>query len=380
MTVSAILLAFAVAGCDSKGDTPAPATSKSGPAAASTPAKPSTSAATTAAPATGGKGLAAAGNDAAVVDLAKKAITCKQDDWGNFGTDCADYKAWEDSKLFEDGKADATLVNFIEDSDDKVRTLAYTKLYYGSHTKTFEDKGLTDRILTAAENEKGEKLIEKAGNIAGRVDVTATGAFDRIKKLFASGPKPMKLALTSMVVASGNNYKNEDVWAWHKGLLQDADGDIRKKAMQTYWGTPSNMRGKDVCAIRAENFGHTDVLVAALACAHSSGTQNCIDDLDKAIAEVDKRHKAGQITDKATDFLDVLGDPWKNAKVTDAQKKKKVEIAKSLATDTKLPDNIRRGALERVFQGDPAAGKALAQTLLSDKAIGTYAKTIVDKK
>ncbi len=327
----------------------------------------------------GGVGMNAAGDDPAVVAIFKAAIACKVDESGYFDSDCPAMKEFEESKLL-DGKADPTLLNLMKDPDDKVRRLAFKKLAWRGDEKTFKDKVAAGRILDAAEAEKTEANLELAGEVVGHIDVKETATFDRVKKLFAGAGIKMKKQLDRTLMAMGYNTKNDEVWAWHKGLLADADAQVRQNAMGAYWGTPGNLRRAEVCVIYKENFGHADPLVSAKAAAYSSGGSECIADLEAAINEVSKRGKANGIPSEATDYNSVLGDPWKNSKITPAHKKHKLAVSKELALNTKLPDNIRRGAVESAYGNDPVAGKALAASLVKDKAIGSYAKSVVDKK
>lgn len=381
LRVAMVLLALAACGKKKEGGTETPpAGSGSGSAAAAPSGSGSGSAAPapTTPPAAGGKGLAAAGSDAAVVTLFKNAIACKVDDDGNFDSECPAIKTLDDSKAFEDGKADATLLNAIEDGDEKVRYLAYDKFSNASE-KTWQDKAAAERILAVAEGEKSEKNQREVASLVARLDMKATGMFDRVKKYYASGSKDVKKKL-ARVVSSAENTKNDEVWAWHKSLLADPEPEVAREAMSAYFGNPGNLRRPEVCAIYKENFGHKDAIVAAKAASGTAGAKDCSADLDAAIAEVEKRGKAKDIPSDATDFLSVLGNPFSNDAVTPAQKAKKAAVAKGLATNTALPDNIRRGALEKLVESDPAAGKATATSLLKDKAIGDYAKSIVDKK
>ncbi len=384
LSVAVVLFALTACGKKKEGGTEAPpAGSGSGSAVAAAPAgsgsgSGSAAPAPTTPPAAGGKGMAAAGNDAAVVTLFRNALACKPDENGDVDSECPGMKALSDSNAFEDGKADATLVNLAEDGDEKVRSLAYDKMdYLGS--KTLQDKAVAERIYAAAEAEKAEKNQRGAAGVVARFDVGATGTFERLKKYYAAGSKDVKKKL-ARVVGSAENTKNEDVWAWHKSLLADPEPEVAREAMGAYFGNPGNLRRADVCAIYKENFGHKDAVVASKAASGTAGAKDCAADLDAAIAEVEKRGKAKDIPSEATDFLSVLGNPFNNDAVTPAQQKKKAAVAKGLATNAALPDNIRRGALEKLNEADPAAGKATAQSLLKDKAIGDYAKSIVDKK
>jgi hypothetical protein len=122
--------------------------------------------------------MAAAGNDPAVVAIFKAAVACKVDESGSFDSDCPAMNEFDDSKVFE-SKADVTLLNLIEDPDDKVRRLAFKKLAQRGDEQTFKDKVAVGRILDAAEGEKTEANLE----VVGHIDVKETGTFDRVKKL-----------------------------------------------------------------------------------------------------------------------------------------------------------------------------------------------------
>ena len=79
--------------------TPAPAPALAPPPVPAAPA----------APKPGATGLAAVDNDPAFVALAKAVLTCKVDEYGNFDSDCAGLKAYDDSNAANDGKMDGRI-------------------------------------------------------------------------------------------------------------------------------------------------------------------------------------------------------------------------------------------------------------------------------
>lgn len=362
MRAAALAIAVAATGACGKG------TSGAGPAGSASAA-----------------GSAAIGGDDPVIALARAAATgCKVDEYGNYDSDCAAYKALDDSALIADGKGDASLVKLLEDPSDVMRRLGVEMLR--SHAKAaWDDKDLAGRILAVAEKETSQKVaFSSLGGDIGSIHVKATGTLERIKAIVKS-PKDPAMAQSIVRSLIGANPTDDDVWAWQKERIKDGDPKIRKAAIGAFWGNPFNLRPAQTCAVYRENFTHSDGAVAAIAMSHSSGSERCIGDLDAAIDETEKRLKAGAPgvpDDAASDLFNTLRDPWKNEKVTDKQKKRKLAIAKEAAQNTKLSAMIRRVALGAVKDDDPAGAKAFAQKFLKDKEkdVASLAKSISEGK
>src|SRR5262249_4327301 len=112
--------------------------------------------------------------------LARAVLPCKSYD-ASFDSSCPGMKAWSDARDdFNEGKADAPLVAMTGDANEKVRYLGAYKLnQYGKVFMT--DKALAEALVTAAEKEKSKFAGYELGAAVGRIQVRATGTFDRVK-------------------------------------------------------------------------------------------------------------------------------------------------------------------------------------------------------
>jgi hypothetical protein len=309
------------------------------------------------------KGIDAAGNDPAVVALAKKAAGCKWTDYG-FDYDCADKKAWEQSELLKEGKADATLVSMLEDSNEGVRWLAVNGLS-NNGSKYQTDKALAERVMAVAEGEKAKSVARSVGSVAGRIKMKGVGLVDRGKALFKSPtPKDTRLGF----IGSAQFANSDDFYELTKELAKsDPDTEIRDAAMSAYWtGTPS-AKNAEVCALwlelshdeKNEEFAAHAAYFAAFY-PHNSG---CKAEWDTMLGDIEKRAKAG--TAKSSYWGSALYYLHGQSAASAAQKKRAIAIAKTMAGNKSNSANARVRALELVGEKDPG-GKAFVNKFVND--------------
>lgn len=314
-------------------------------------------------PAGNAKGIDAAGNDAAVVALAKKVLAgCKWSDYG-FAYDCADRKAWDDSELTKDGKADATLVSMLEDQNEQIRWLAAMTLS-NKGDKYLTDKLLADRVLDAALAEKSKSVARNMGNAAGRIKLGDVGLVDKAKPLGKVPTlKELRLGFIGAV-----QYANRDAYYTYTVDLAktDTDHDIRDAAMSSFWtGTP-NSKVADVCALWLDlSHDPNDEELAAHAAyfdAFFPFDNGCRAQWDTMLSDIEKRAKAG--TAKSSNWGFALGYLWDQKAATPAQKKKAIAIAKMIADNKNNGTNARAYALDAVAR-EPA-NKSYIQKFTKD--------------
>jgi hypothetical protein len=364
-TFGLLLALSVVTACGDKGGA-APSGSGSAAAAASGSAKP----------AAGGKGLAAAGNNADVVALAKKAIACKYDTQWDY--DCADFKAWSDAKILEDGAQDATLVNMLEDPDDKVRSIAALGLN-SKGDKYRTDKDMAGRVIAAAQSEKSDKVdIEQLGAAVGAIKVKPTGTWDRVKKLLETGPDKLKKGILEMVNFSNND--DDAVFDYVSGLTKDANPIVKHQALSAFWNI-GNRRIDDKCKIYQANLASTDDAMSGLA---AMGISQCLEKSDKVDAlldELDRRIKAAApLPAEFGNSIAFILDP--TSKVNDAERKRTVKSALSFLACAKCGTEPKSRFLDRLLVADPAKAKPVLTKLEKDKdtALAKDAKDALDKK
>lgn len=303
-----------------------------------------------AAPAKPKIGLEAPGNDPKVVALARKAITCKFEG-SSFDSQCADYKAWkEEEDAFSANKADATLVAFLEDPDEKVRALGGARLT-GWGAGAFVDKALAERLLTVAEKPKGQQPGEM-GTIVGHIKLKETGLFPRIKTLLANGEAGnlMRGAIIENLLAA--NPESDEVFALTRGLFDDAAlGRAAFEALEE----GGHSKEKETCELYAATLEHADDYLASRSAVQMVGFP-CPAQLDTMLKSLEARLKAKKVTDGH--FPDALAELCKAKDATAAQKKKALALTHKIAEDKSIKTAYVRGsAVDAAVVCDEKGGK-----------------------
>lgn len=364
LILAASMTVLALSACDDK--TPAASgTSATGTAAVTASAS--------AAAATASTGLAAAGNDAAVVTLAKEALTCK---WSAAGlaSNCKALKAWRTSTAMKGGKADATLMNMIEDKDKKVRWLAATALKTvgrGHH----DNKAQATRLLDAVDKEKEPSVLGHLGAAVGRINLEKTGLEGRVKKLIEAHPsKPLRHSVVRSVLSSNRTLMFDYLM---KIAREGKDGQMRKAAAAAFWtGTPTG-KHEDACKLWLELAGDGDNDLAgnsAYHCAFYPHTGGCQGQWDALLDVIDKKAGDGKVVSTMT--ATALQYLHNQKKASDKQKSRCLAIAKKLAKNADNKATARGRAIELVAKLDPK-GKAFAKTFEDDK--DGYVKSVAKR-
>jgi len=304
------------------------------------------------------KGLGAAGNDAGVVDLAKKVLGCK---WGNYGFDssCPEMKAFMESQLVRDGKADATFVNFLDDPDEHVRWLGSRGL--SQRGKTYKtDKALAERIVTVAEGEAQKTVAQELGGVVGGIKHADTGLGERIKAMAKSHAiQQMRTSMLSRMLFTNG----ETLYDFVKDIAtNDKDAVVRKAAMSAFWtGTPPS-KAADSCAMW---LGFVDDSIdevageASYLCAFYPQGGGCKTEWDPLLDKIEKRAKEGTI--KSTQMASALFYLHRQAGASDAQKKRTLAVARQLVENKSNSGMARGRALELLAEKDPDAAKLLTK-------------------
>ncbi|MRG93112.1 hypothetical protein [Polyangium spumosum] len=324
------------------------------------------------------KGIEAAGNDAAVVELAKKALGCN---WGAYGFDsrCPEMKALTESELVRDGKADATLVNFLEDPNEHVRWLGSRIL--SQRGKAFRtDKALAERIVVVAEGEKSKTVAQELGGVVGGIKHADTGLGDRIKKMAKEhAVQQMRTSLLARMLFSNG----ETLYDFVKDIAtNDKDTIVRKAAMSAFWtGTPPN-RAADSCkmwlAFVDDPADDVSGEAAYLTAFYPQGG-GCKAEWDPLLDKIEKRAKEGTV--KSTQMSSALFYLHRHAGSSDAQKKRALVVARAIVENKANVGMARGRALELVAEKDPDAKKLLEklQQEDTDVFVKRRAKDLVDK-
>jgi hypothetical protein len=342
-----------IGGCNKKEEAAKPGSDK--PTAAASAEKPAAT------------GLNAPGNDPKIVELAKKALTCKwegKDDvvFAAFDNACPEYKAWRDEKAaFADKKGEATLVNFIEDPDEKVRYLGEKRL--GDDLGLLKDQKLAARVLTVAEKNKlpRDYLL---GVIIGNIVLEDPTLFPRIKKLYAAN-KDINFRPAVVTDLLPSNPDNQEVFDWTHEIMKDtADKRNAGTAATAMWKMKTDKPAR--CDAFMEHVeGTEEELVSHGASFITSPSLNCEAHFDKVLAVMDKHVKAKKANGTDTNVLRNICAPKSKAKP--AQQATALALAKTLADDKTLDGLVRAGGIDAAFACDEKGGKAYANKFAGEK-------------
>ena len=316
--------------------------------------------------ASGTKGLADPSNDKALVDLTKPVLTCK---WASYGFDanCPAYKAWSESDLFKNGAGDATLVNYLDDPDEKVRYLGARML--GQKGNAYrKDGALATRVVDGADKETSKVVVSPLGRAVGSIDLVAVGLAPRVETMIESHSNDdLREALAGGTMSA--NREAPGMYALFVKLARaDKNAKVRKAAAASFWtGTP---RGKheDVCKLWLELAGDKDGDLAghsAYHCAFSPLEGGCTGQWDALLSLIERQAKSGEV--KSSFTASALKYLYDQKKVSAAQKKRALAVAKLLVENTKNDGSARGSALEFVGKQDPG-GKAYAARFDNDAA------------
>ncbi|HEY4180957.1 MAG TPA: hypothetical protein VGM90_29140 [Kofleriaceae bacterium] len=322
VSIAALALVFS---CSGKKTEPAATGSGSGSGSAPAPAKVEPPA----------KGLAAKDNDPAIVALAKEGIKCKADgdrlEWN-----CDGFKAWRDSKLFEDNKGDATLTNLLEDPDEKVRSLAVDRFQHLAP----KDPAQVKRMLAAAQLETSTIVAEWLGRSLGAADVAKAGVAADANKLIADSKSP---ELRNGLITGGASNA-----AYFDTILEvgneSTDVKLRHAAVEAFYNNTPEGKEADVCKMWLGNVDNADAETAGAATSLEGRVGSCKDNYDALLDKIDARQKNGTIANaEMVSSLHWLND---GSSATDAQKKRAIDLGKAIASNEKLPQDARGGAVE----------------------------------
>lgn len=323
MTVLALAL-----GCSSKKADPAPAPEAAKPEAKAEP------------PA---KGLANKANDAAVVTLAKAAQACKPDG-SRLEYNCEGYKAWRDSPLFSDNKADATLLNLLEDADEKVRFLGAERLAAGPT----QDAAAAKRVLAAAQAETSTLVADKLGKALGGIDGKKTGIAADASKLVADHKLP-ELRLGLITAGASNESLADAILAL---ATESTDEKMRLAAEVAFFNNTPAGKEADVCKMWLANVDHANAEISGEAAAVCGRTSACKASWDRLLDKIEARVKTGSVrNDRLAAALQWIHD---GSESSAKQKTRTVTLAKAIASNVKNDAFARKGMIEFLAPLDKA--------------------------
>jgi hypothetical protein len=328
IAVLAVAVAFA-SSCNKSDAPPAPAPGAADPKPAPKEEPPA-------------KGLAAKANDPAVVTLAKAAITCKPDG-SRLEWNCDGFKAWRDSELFKDAKSDATLVNLLEDTDEKVRFLGADRFA----ERATEDAAVAKRVVAAAQAETSTLVADRLGKALGKLD-EKTGVAADVGQIIADS-KLADLRVGAIIGGASNPALFDAIL---KVAAESTDDKMRLAAEGAFYNNTPAGKEADVCKMWLANVDHENAEIAGEG-AHLTGrVSSCKQSWDSLLDKIDARVKAGTVGfHQMAAALNWLHD---GSESTAPQKKRAITIAKALVSNTKIDAFIRSRAIEFLGPNDPA--------------------------
>jgi hypothetical protein len=365
------------------------------PKEASPPPGPATKAPVPAKPAVG---LDHPANSPAVVAEIKKVLTNCDAKWkpDGFDSDCPAMKEYVDSKLYADGKEDATLLNVLEDPSEKTRFLATRQLFSIFARAYKKDKVLAARVLTAAQKEKSPAVVKLLGKAVAYIAAKETGLAPAIKKL-ALNPAVAQ-PVRNGVVAFFLNENSDDPVAYEmtkEVLAKEKDKDLRLAAIRAL-SSAESAHAEEVCKLWSDLLkdpepdvvmnatarltrGSSGVWFDGTSSSGGGGLSKCTPaQQEAALAAVEAVAKAGKIND--SDWLDAFrtfsdddakAQPWVKGLV-----KKIVAGLQTVIANDKNGSGQRGRALRRLAEVDLKLAKGVAKKYLKDKDLKDDAEAV----
>lgn len=366
LTGAAAVALVVVLGACSKDEGAKSEPSSSKPAKTATAPKSSTAAT----PGAGGeKGLAAKDNDPKVIALLQPVLKCPWES-GGFKLECEDWVKWQDAKdEFKDGAADNTLINLMEDPDEKVRYAATWKLDF-SGAKYQKDKNLATRVVAVAEQEKTTKFAGLLGSTLAEIDFDKTGLWERIKALATKSEHAhLRVSLLSHMLTENKDFAPAVALAME--AIKHPDPQIKQAAVSAF-RKYAGAKKVEACKFLLDNSDEHDPAapepaeeLAVQAARSLAENPECEASIDPLLDLIEKRLKDKHVRLPAWDWAvsNVCGNP----KANDKQKARGEAIAKALSTPDTNNTYVRRDALDAVLKCDPKGGNAVVQGYTSDK-------------
>jgi hypothetical protein len=313
------------------------------------------------------KGLAATDNDPAIIALVKAALDCP---WNGheFPPGCREYFALHSTLRVAGAAADKTLVNLLEDPDERVRSIGITALWSPQRPRFQPDKDLACRVIAAAEKEAptGTAAVYWGGVVAS-IDFERAGVLDRV----AAMVKNEQLGEVRWVVVERMPFANkESPGAARLAMDMAKDPDPKMKAAAL--SALSHFSGAnvpDICKSLLSKTADEDDEAASQA-ASALGTMmldsRCAEAVDGLLTSVEKRAVAKPSDNSvwgAALYLVCIPSA-----IDPAQRTRAARLARTLAASSTAGDRLRCAALDAILRCDPTNGTATVTTYLKDKS------------
>ena len=309
------------------------------------------------------RGLGAHGNDPALVDLAKKAKACGWDARG-VSEECAAAIAWAAATDgFTAGRADATLVSFLEDADERVRWLAATKLQ-AIGASFASDRALAERVVTAGERETSARVAPALGALLADVQVEKTNTFDRVRAMAVKHALP-QLRAALIANLSRKNPTVSAAFELTRELVRDPDKEVRLAAVGAFYMRGGGRRPEDTCQIWAQNLDNDmDAEVAAVASELLSRWGRCQSAYGALLESQAKRLEEGR-TDSPR-YAASLGFVCEDKRSQPRERERATDLVHKMADNKALDAEVRAAALDAAIACDPVGGRDFVKKFAED--------------
>jgi hypothetical protein len=375
----ALALLICAAGCGKSAD-PAPSSSAAPSASAPPPAS---------------AGVGAAGADPILTTPVKAVIDTCSAGWrpgSGFEAACPAFQAFSALKIPR-GAQDATLVDLLDDPNEKVRSLGARGLaMWGGAFTT--DKALAERVIAAAGKETSEAFAGILGNVAGHIDAAATGLGEPIKGLVLRDGALQELqagVISSFLPANTASALSFDLT---RDMAKRGPNTRVRNAAVTALSAIYDKHGDEVCEIWMDALKAPEEAPAANAASRlTTGaswigySQNgwsttssyfirenrCAKLQGAALAAIEARAKSSKLVEDAwvTALAGVFRDDLKTT--TAADKARALTIARGLVEKKEHSPTLRGAALRFVGKKDPQ-GPAFAAKFEKDPDV--FLKTV----
>ena len=294
------------------------------------------------------RGLDAAGNDPALVALAREALECYQK------ANCEAQRKWYEPFHLGRQVDFKTLVNLVEDEHPEIRSLAVgilrgKKGQPGFHT----DVALATRVLDALEREQDEHVAREIALAAGFIDVKATGLESRMLNIMRMDTRErVRVAITESILS--NNWDVPTVTAAVKGMTGDASSDVRAAAIRAF----------DVAELRAEAcpFWQSTLIDKDMylvdKCFYHLVAHSCKGEYEAMLREAERRPPVNP------ENLQPLCRP---DELPDALRSRFVDDLETWSMKTNLQAAQRVQSLKLLASCDPVRAKKVVDELVKDK-------------
>ena len=275
--------------------------------------------------------------------------------------------------------ADRTLVNLLEDPDERVRSIGITALWSPQRPRFRPDKDLASRVIAAAEKEAptGSAAIYWGGVVAA-MDFEQAGVPDRVAAMVKNEQlgEVRRVVVTRMLVA---NKESPAAVRLVMDMVKDPDPEMKQAALSAL-SQVSGANAREVCALLLSETDDADDEVASRA-AYALGEMTlgprCAEAVDGLLTSVEKRAVAKPNDNSVWGAaLYLVCVP---AALDGTQRRRAAKLATTLAASSTAGDRLRCAALDAILRCDPMSGTARVKIHLKDKSeiVRSHAESVL---